>query len=324
MESIEAAGEGVPLTRTGSFRDQSQVSSQDFKRIVAEKNALIDELEMWRKKYEMSSGDVEHLNRLEGFNSNAIQDLRNQVAEFRRKLQLKERELNETTARAKVAEEALSVIGKHRAEWISKEQSLQKALASVRAEKLTMQDQIQSSETALETAQKELAAAKNRELALVAMVQSLQGQLQAVWQATKSVESLETKIEMMQRERKDRTVDDADSLTEQLHRQEIEIETLREQINNERISWGKISNKANQLRNIESQDTSKPVIPPRISSAVELVHQVPDGEGTLELEMIKSRVVDSLMNEIKELRQQNMLIISNFIATLDNVTNMGL
>ncbi|KAJ3215935.1 hypothetical protein HDU67_010166 [Dinochytrium kinnereticum] len=293
------------------------LETQAFKKILEEKEALEEELDRWRKKYESSSGNIEYLYQMEDASSTAIQELKDQNTELKRRLLQKDKEIADMTSLTKTADEALSVFVKQKEDWAAREQTLQKSLASVKSEKQALEDLVAQTEANVKALQGQINAAKNKENALIVMVKTLEEHLQM---SKKELEALETQAEVMNRERQGRVIDDPDNLVEQIHRQDIEIEALKEQLNNERISWGKISNKVSQMRDT---DVSKPHIPPRISSAVELVHQIPDGAGSLEVEMLKSRVVDSLMNEIKELRHQNLLIITNFVATLDNVTNMA-
>ncbi|KAI8836359.1 hypothetical protein BC829DRAFT_405728, partial [Chytridium lagenaria] len=286
------------------------LESQAIKKVIEEKEALEQELDKWRKvtppQIRIVVWNIEYLYKLEDTHSTTIQDLKSQNAELKKRLALKDKECGDAALQAKVAEESLAVLTKEKQAWGVKEQGYLKTIAGVKADQQVLEETNSQSET------------MNREKALIAMIRTLEEQTQL---AKKAMESLEMQVEMMSRERKDRVVTDPDTMMDQIERQELEIEALKEQLNNERVQWTKISSKANQIRDADT--VGKPFIPPRISSAVELVHQIPDGAGSLEVEMLKSRVVDSLMNEIKELRSQNLLIITNFVATLDNVTNMG-
>ncbi|KAI9340159.1 hypothetical protein DFJ73DRAFT_779101 [Zopfochytrium polystomum] len=274
-------------------RNKSLDRNRSFGRGIGESDDGSDESQARRiaTRYLDTTTSVDELKRMDDVQSMTIQQLRDEVISLRKQLARKDKDLQETARRIVELDKGITRLQEAEKLRAGKDSGsgepgvlAETPAYGCRGKKRLWPKKFQEVETAK-------AAANQKENTLVIMIRSLKEQLS-------QVEELRSEVE---------------TLTEQNNTLKIEREGF---------AWLQSAGSGSSGGGgAEDQQINPALVAPRTSSAIDLVDTLPEG-GDLKVQIMKSKIAALKESELKRLRAENIALVNELAATLNNIANM--
>ncbi|KAJ1538508.1 hypothetical protein HK405_013769 [Cladochytrium tenue] len=304
---------------------------RQLKKALSVNVTVEEELQKWKKRYFDSTSNVDELRRADDVQTMTILELRDEVVDLRRQLARKDRETADASRRLADADRTVARLQEAERARSERDAAVATQVAALRHQVAVANDKEMKLLNKVQQADVAKTAADQKDATLMIVVRSLREQLA---EETRARQALVEKLQLQERVRSAEAAEDAGKGTAELRAliEELrgELVGLREQndalvIERERYAWLHPSSgeAAAQPATVsqQQQQIDPALITPRTSSAVDLVDSLPEG-GDLKVQFMKSKIAAMKDAEMKRLREENMALVNQLAATLNNIAKM--
>ncbi|KAJ3197006.1 hypothetical protein HK101_006665 [Irineochytrium annulatum] len=285
---------------------------KQLKRYAEKNDSLEIEVQQWKKK----CGDKEHRLYVEYDQEFTIQNLKDQVDILTRQLHQVEKVRSDSARKEEISDAEAATFAELKASWTHRESLYTQQLATLRQAAMVLEEENVRLQAALDAETTAKLALKEREGAYIIMMKSMEAELEKSAQA---IRNMEDRLDLEERHRADGDPDVLNELYLKIEVLENETQNLKDELSlleEERDKWTQISKEAAPM------SPKKTNFPPRSSSAVDLLDKLPRG-GTLEVELLKTKIAEKKVSEIERLRSENSFLVKQLVATLDSVSRLS-
>ncbi|KAJ3307939.1 hypothetical protein HDU76_004236 [Blyttiomyces sp. JEL0837] len=309
------------------------------------------EVEKWQKKFLTSTSSTDHYINQTNLQSTTIATLESEITTLTRRLQKQSKQMLEVEKQNSVLQESLAKLVEERQRWVERENVLALQVGGLNAKLVEERGTIDRLKKQIEEEITRRKVVEQRDEALVAMVRTLEDHLREQQSLKEAAEErLEFEIKLRQSE----NVDEKDAVNAQYEQMiedlRAEVKSLTEEnlllqnptLNNININTTASNPTSNttpptlKTKNTlliyrdspnspSGRELTNPeMFPPRSSSAIDLLENEElsncnDG-NSLEIMMLRGRAEAARESELKRLREENLALVNQLVATLDSVS----